>query len=601
MFALAMAAALLTAPPVEVSLTPDQPLPFAYVDEPLVLEVAAPEEGRATVQVEIDGEHGDPFTLAVGPLTLSEAGAHWTALPAVALERDRYRARFTVSVGNEVTRFEQTFCRIDRPAAGQPFPISAHVTGPVDDAMLLAVASIPGRAVRLSAGLPDLPAQVERARAHGLQVVVALPLARLEQPESLVERLSEQLGDGVLRWELEPGAASRSAAPVAAALARSKSRAPVALVASDVKSLEELLSTGAGTHASAVVLASGSPTVDALRELRDAAERAGYEGMELVSLHRPVRSNVTQPFAPSSRQVVTNLSLNAETTLDAGQILNGTDFGSGYVFLCGLAHRLRGAAYVGELDMDSGLRAHVLRSRVGWIVALWSDGGAQELELPLHGVSDLELTDGRNNPRPLPALDGERLTLQVDEEPVYLSGKGGTMLVDAARRRASAEARSLLESKDLQKVLPADLTKILSDLGKGNTGIDRRGFLALLALLPELEQQHHEGVLSTRVAIPAAAGLARLVRLLCIVEHERGEPFLEPLEEMLAQCGEFTAKYLIGSNGNANGYSRQNWLLAEVTRLMAEARQLAAEGRSVEADAVAAFAEARARSLEYAR
>ncbi|MDX9973886.1 MAG: hypothetical protein RBU21_12960 [FCB group bacterium] len=349
------------------------------------------------------------------------------------------------------------------------------------------------------------------------------------------------------------------------------------------------------------MLDHAAPEPDNLLALRDVAERAGYEGLLLVSLSRSVeRGTLIEQGQWLVKQIVQNLSAGAESTLNSELILNGQGFGDGYVNLCGMANRLRGMAYAGELDWSSSVRVQALRATDRWILVLWSKGGAQDISLRLPKAGDLTLTDVRNNPIQLPALANDTLTLRVGPEPIYLGGKGGTVFVDAARRAARQEAEALLELKDGAKRLPAEMNDILRTIAqKGAGAIDRRTFLTLMNLFPALEEARQKGKLPDALAVPASAGLARLVRNLCVLENERGEPFLEPLQEMLAKCSGYTSKSLTGASTQDNR-NRQDWLLGEVARLMAEAKQLEEAGQATEANAVAALAEGRARALEFA-
>lgn len=588
--------ALLAAPDVQVSITPDQPLPFAYVDEPLIVEVSSPTEKEAVVQVEIDGQDGPATVLDLGPVDLAESGAHWSVLEGVAPRRDRYRARFTMVVGGVTLREEQGFCRIDRPIPGYAFPLSAAVDDRARENLPLALAAVPGRAIRLEAGTANLEARVEQARDAGLQAVIGLPLARMAEPVAEAERLAGLLGDRVARWEIEGAETPAVAAAVADAVRRSQPRAALGLVVRDPGALARLLQAGTDKCATAIILDDDAPETGSLLALRAEAERAGCEGLMLVALSRGVERGTLDPGPWLVKQVLQNLSAGAESTVHSGHVLNGEGFGAGYVSLCGLAHRLKDAAYAGEIEPDDGVRAQVFRTADRWILALWAKGAPQRVALKLPQARELVLTDARNNPLDVPAPNGDLVTLEVAAEPIYLSGKGGTVLADAARRMALEEAQTLLTGRDA-KLLPAELAELLRRVVEQDNGsIDRRGFLTLVGLFQPLEAARRSGKLPAETVVPVTAGLARLLRHLSVVEHERGEPFLEPLQEMLAKCSDYTSKYLSGAP-NGNEHRREEWILTEVGRLMAEARQLEEAGRLTEADAVAALAEGRARAL----
>lgn len=589
--------ALLAAPDIRVKITPDQPLPFAYVDEPLIVEVSSPTEKEAVVRVEIDGRNGPAEVLDLGPVDLAESGAHWSALESVAQRRGEYRAKFTIAAGGITLQQAQNFCRIDRPVPGYTFPLSAAVNGSSHDNLALALSAMSGRSFRLEPGTPELAAKAEKARQAGLQVVIGLPLARLSEPVADAERLATELGDGVARWEIEGVEKPAAVAAVAEVIHRAQPRAGIGLVARDPAALARLFEAGAGKYAGTLVLDEQAPERDALLALRSEAERAGYEGMTLVALNRGIEPGMLDQSQWLLKQVLMSFAAGAESILDADLILNGKGFGGAYVALCGTAQRLRNASYAGELELHPGVRTEVLRTPERWVLVLWAKSDPQDLALRLPQARELELTDVRNNPLDLPPMAGDVLTMRVGLEPLFLSGKGGTLLADAARRMAVEEAKAILDDRDA-KQFPTELAELLQLVTEQGSGaIDRRGFLALVGVFQGLEEAYRAGKLPTEIAVPTSAGLARLLRHLCVVEHERGEPFLEPLQAMLEKCSEYTSKYLTGAP-NGEGYRRDDWILAEVTRLMAEAKQLQDAGRATEADAVAALAEGRARALQ---
>ncbi len=588
-------AMMLVGADVRVSLTPDQPLPFAYVDEPLILELVAETTAEAAVTMAIEGRHGSPVSIDLGPFHLDENEALWSPIETVAQLRDAYLARYIITLDGKPVQGEQWFCRIDRPIPGYSFPICANAKGVYAPGLLPAMNAIPGRSIRIPADLPDIETRVQEVQAAGLSVVVCVSLARLENPASHVERLAELLGDRVARWDIEPGDTPSAVAPVVEALRRGPSRAALGLVIPGAEGLDALVKAGLGNHAWTLVLAKEAPNEADLTGLRTSSERSGLEGLALVALNTGGDADMVD----SGRRILRNAAVGAETIVDVSEVYDGTRFGEDYVYLCGLAHRLQGATAVGELDLGTGVNASVLRNGSGWIVALWTEDAPRQVSLRLGNAGDLAFTDARNNPLPTPPRNGDTLVMRVEREPLFLSGNGGSLLADAARHMARREARFLLQPKDAEKVLPAEAVEMLKAFARDGGG-SRRSFLTLLSMFPRLEEQHHAGILSTDVAIPLLAGLGRLARHLCMVEQERGEPFLDPLQKTLADCAEYTSRYLTGSTGPSNGYTRQDWLLTEVTRLTADAKRLHSEGRTTEADAVAAFAEARAQSLPFA-
>jgi hypothetical protein len=171
------------------------------------------------------------------------------------------------------------------------------------------------------------------------------------------------------------------------------------------------------------------------------------------------------------------------------------------------------------------------------------------------------------------------------------------MMQLAALGEARAEADAFCRSEDVNKYVAKEAVEVVRRVVAADGG-KRADFLNLLQMFPYLETQWHAGPIPRSIAVPALARLARAARSLCVVEHERGEPFVEPLQSTLAACGQYQSRYLTGSAGPDDGHERPDWLLDEVSRLMGEAETLAGEGRSIEASAVGAVAEWRAQALE---
>ena len=108
MTAIAFFCALIAAPTLEISIAPDQPVPYVYTDDPVILQFKSSEDGKATGQVSITGDDGktgdrapnDPLR-AVAPLAAS-------ALPRRTVSSTCARRRRC-----EV-EYHLVYCRIDR-------------------------------------------------------------------------------------------------------------------------------------------------------------------------------------------------------------------------------------------------------------------------------------------------------------------------------------------------------------------------------------------------------------------------------------------------------------------------------------------------------
>lgn len=124
----------------------------------------------------------------------------------------------------------------------------------------------------------------------------------------------------------------------------------------------------------------------------------------------------------------------------------------------------------------------------------------------------------------------------------------------------------------------------------------RDAFFALIRQLPDLERKYHEGDLPAHVIVPVVARLTRIARIICALEQEADNAFLESLENTLTRCNEFLAEHLSKGSTAAKGH-RDQQLFDEVKRLMAESAEVNAGGRPIEAAGIAIIAEWRARAL----
>jgi hypothetical protein len=166
---------------------------------------------------------------------------------------------------------------------------------------------------------------------------------------------------------------------------------------------------------------------------------------------------------------------------------------------------------------------------------------------------------------------------------------------------ACKEAQTFLSWNPQGEHLPPELVPTLRRMaGPSANPVDRLDLFTLLRAFPSIEEQWHAGKTPRSIAVPAMARLARIIRHLCVMEQEAGDPFIELLQDTLGKCSDYQSAYLTGCGGGGTEQERGDWLLGEVSRLMENAEALARDERPIEAAAAAALAEWRARSLEFA-
>lgn len=592
---------LIAAPTIEVSLAPDQPVPYIFVGEPLILQIKSSDDVKATGHIEIVGEDEKSVVVALPEMALRANGTHWQSIDGAPAIKGRFVTHVKLDLAGSPFETHLVYCRIDRPAAGVSAPIAVRMNGP-DPSVSHALKGIPARRVVFMADAADLEALVKEADTQGLLVSIVIEPQKFPDPAA-VESLVATLNDHVESWIVEPnGAGVQAAEPLAAAIRRAGSRAPVAVSIGDDEDAATMFANGLGRIANQIVLRSDTPTRPLIAGLRHAARSAGYEGFA-VSTYCP--GGPTPPAAVSSdlvRQLILNEGAGVICAELAPALVFGeSGFSASYAQLSALAHVLNHATYAGELQFSPPVYAQVFRNGGSWILAVWNAEAPSEVTLPIGLASGLALADARNNALPVPATSEGALRLQVGREPKYVRGEGGSVLAHAARGMALKEAEAFGKNASFQRDLPKELTDIVKLIQSSRTGrIDRVNFFALLRMFPLLELQWHDGTLRRDVAVPAMAAVSGIVRHLCVLEQEANEPFIELLNETIARCGEYQSQYLTSTGGTTDTHERADWLLAEVGRLTAEAKTLAEAGRGIEAVGIASLAEWRARCLEIA-
>lgn len=598
---------------IAVEVAPDQPIPHVFADEPMVLEFRADEPLTATATVSLAREGGEPSEFILGPMRLRPGSAEWVQLEAPQLLLGEYNVEVTTSVAGTAFSHQASVSVIERPDPASAAPAVAELTTGNLNAVL-AAAGIPVRMARVATENADFEALMRACTRAGLvaSVVVsasaepvsgageaeASPDAQPPQFEARAEALARAFGSDVGQWELAGGNADALMRMVTA-IRRGGSRAPVLAVVESADAARELLQHGAGSFITGLAVALDAPDTDSLIAVRSAAEEQGYERLPIhyVGSMAGTEDNAVGAVHALLRTcaLTSNDPLIPETL-----VYRDGNLQPEYMYLSGMAHRLGRASYVGPLDTGkNGAEVLVFRTGSTWIAAVWPDS-SESLDLTIGDADNIRLTDGCNNPLPADAADG-KISLQLDRMPLYLSGTGGTVLARAARATAAVEARALLALMKGEQHPLAPYEATVTAIAKGDTdALDRLQFVGLLQGFPDIEKQWHSGAIARAEAVPAAAALARLVRVLCILEQEEGDEFVESLQNIIASSGEYQSVYLMGTGANGSEHERGDWLLEEVNRLVHEAELLRDAGRPIEAVGVASLAEARARALEFA-
>ena len=587
---------------VQMTLAPDQPLAYVYVDDPLIVELVSPEEASAQVRLRIQPvDRPDATEISLGDLQLPAKAPRWCAVKDAPLERGLYTVEATIEIRDTVQKKSARFCRVDRAAAHHATPFHVAAGDEYDTKFLLAVKSVGVTTVRLDAGREDYAARAKQASDLGLSVV-----AHVNQKSyaAVGAKLAGMNGKGPVpvRWDVEYGGDRAPFAGFVEAVVKSAGNAPVAVMVPDRAALEKYFSECAEAPVMQCVLAGKDfPAPSEVTAARTLALKHGREGWKVnVLAHGAAPEGVKGAQGAVKRSLELFAAGASSIGMDSRAVYADGELCDTAGYLNGMAVRLDAGEFAGMLPLAEGVTAPLFRREGQWLAAFWA-GADTELSIPLNGVVNPELTDALGNPAQHPELQDSKLAVKAGHAPLYLTGTGGVVPGKAAQRRAVETAGRMLADAELCAALPAPLKDLVKAIqGDVNGASSRARFLELVRYLPKIEEQWHAGQMPQQAAVPAMAETAALVRALCLVEDDRGEPFIEPMSDTIARCEELQSLYLTGSPAHADERLRGEWLLREVRRLVDEAEALERGGRRVEASAVATLAQWRAECLPMA-
>ena len=466
MNAAALLFAVLAAPTLDIAVAPDQPIPYVYADEPVILHIKSTEDAKATGSVTIGDDSGKSVAIELQPFALRSNGAYWQPLEGAPALLGRYTAHIALDAGGVKIEKDLVYCRIERPGDATRTPFRATVNTP-DRTTLNALRGIPIREITVPAATPDLAGVVSKAAAEGFDVAIALDAASIGDLPSLTQ-LAKQLGDAVGAWRIGlPEAGVEALDPIAAALHDAGSRGQLEVVLnSGLSNIDAYLAGGLARSAAKVFLPSGDRPQSDLMALRAAFENGGYEAFRLQTVFAAPKPDRTAPLPWSIVWDLLSAQCAGGTSpeIDVNALISDGSFEGPYTLLSAVAHRLNGYDYVDELPVAPRTRALVFRKGGDWLVALWSTGQPSGLPLPVGDATGLALTDANNNALPLPNVEGGAVKLPLTVAPVYVSGSGGPLLAAAARATARREAEAMSKSKSIQKNLPPEFVELLKPI-----------------------------------------------------------------------------------------------------------------------------------------
>lgn len=592
---------LISAANVDVTLAPDQPLPYVYVDDPLLVELRAAVDGSAEVNISVQASHQAAQTAApVIQTSLRARGAQWLAVEGVPAERGYYTLRARITLNGVDTEWSGHFCRIDRDAGETPLPVRLYGIGTGGTAAHAL------RAIQVKGGIFMLAQngaaeQMEAAAKAGFTVAARIDAGALKDAVARTAEWAPRFSGQAVRWVLDTQGDAALLDQLVKTIRSAGSNAPITVVVPASAMFRRYLEQGSGASIQGTVLERADQIPAQVEAIRALASLAGYEDWPIYVSLRTAQESLLETGDQASKQLLSALAAGAvEVALPSEAVLRG-ELREPAVCLSGLAHRYVAGRFRGRVDAGPHVEALLFRDGGRWLLALWSDNGAREALIDLSEAKDLKWTDALNNPLELPESGKDGLHLPVDERVRVLSGSGGVFLARAALAEAQILTKQFASNETFKSHLPGALMEIVGLFAQQAGGASSRpNFLAMIRSFPSLERDWHEGAVPEYVAALAIAQLARIARELCTVEQQSGLPFLDPLQDTLARCSEYQSLYLTSSAGTGATCERGDWILDETRRLVEEAQDLAEAERRIEAAAVASLAEWRSRSLEFA-
>jgi hypothetical protein len=586
---------------VQVTLAPDQPMPYVYIDDPLIVEFYSESETDidATLNLQ-ESTAGEQIEIELGRIHLHPESGYWYAIHDAPKNRGFYKTTITIKTAEDTITSESGFCRIDRPASLQRIPVYAYCSEPESVAAFPAIHSVGVNTFRCDMDNEQFAALASNVALFDSDLIVAMTLERARQFSEEDIALIQSQCDNVFRLDISLDSQELQNQDLTEVIRRIGCPAGISIVVANAASFEQQLLANPSLSAQhATLMTFDWPEPAEVEAIKNVAAQQGQEGWQVHVLCPVWQPRNTEENLRFIHKFFQYRAANASYIgLNANVLTNDTGVREMMSYLNGLALRFRNCVYVGTLPAEGAVQAPVFRDGSAWFAALWSEKEDQVIAVPVDGAVSLKLTDALGNDLPLPEIENGVLKIKTSLQPCYLTGNGGVTVGRAALQEVAVAAGNILNSKLLTSNLqPAILDMVRAIAAEPQGTGSRLRFLELLRVLPGLEEDWHTRKLPREIAVPAIRAIVKLARALCPVEEDRGERFLEPISDTIDRAGELQSLYLTGSAGTAQARKRGDWILGEVRRLIDEAETLEQGDRKIEAAAVATLAEWRAHCL----
>lgn len=587
---------------VEVTLAPDQPMPFVYCDDPLILEVYSEEEGQVSGTLSfLPSHHDKKIEVALKPFYVHAKTGYWYAVQDAPQERGYFTVEINLTCGDTPYQKALRYCRIDRPASLRSIPVYAHCGGGRDTCSLASVRSVGIETIHFAAGNEYLEALSEETVRLGLHIVLSLAPDDLRRVPDYLKPVIDARCEHILRFETGCGGIEAECGALMESFRTTVCPASMSVVVKDANDFARIMGQAPRMPARHVSLVSDRwPNPAEVQRIRYIAAQYGLEGTQ-IHVSCPgwypradeQACSFLYHFFQHRAAGASDLGLNAALVAD--------DMGVQEImaYLNGLALQFSGQSFVGGHLADGSAKTLLFRKDAHWMAVIWSDKKGDTAGLSVDGAINLALSDALGNPIKLAEPGQGGLLIDCGPIPVYLTGTGGALLGRAAVNRLQEQTEYFLSQTELRGSLSQEVIEMIQKIGaEPSSSASRLRFLELLRMLPWLEEQWHTRQLPKHVAVPTIMLISDMAKSMALIEEDRGELFLEPITDTLGRTEEFQSLYLTGSAGSAKARERGDWILGEVRRLVEESESLEKSGRKIEAAAIAALAEARGQCLK---
>jgi len=583
--------------PFEVTLTPDQVLPITYTNEPLIISVSGPPNTPFDMLITIVKPDGETLTqLQPNKPATYLNGKYWVTVPDLPANRGYFISTISIRYKNETHNWEIPFCRIDRNTDKVMVPPFA-LHNP--DGAGLYLAQMQGiKEVSFDSNFSDLLEQVKKAVSFGYRVTIVFDVDKNNSPTDIFEDLNNKIGGLVSVWEIAGNYTPEQLRHFFGQVKKTKGIAIFRISISNIETLPKILCSVPEEIINEISWCGHSFTTEDLKQLRDTIILHRGEGTPF-SLRFDTENISSNPIE-LIQQIWIAKYVGARTiTLPYSALVKDGNISQLFSFLCGTTRVWsEGIEPLGWYNHSETSHAFVFHAVPHWIMVFWGTG---PLNLSGEGLATTQFFDSYGNPSTLPQVNENSLVLDEKPSPQYLIGNAYEVLYATAvnELKTLAEEMNTNEFSSLRNPVISEALKTISQDPKNNQ--NRVHVLNLFRELPRLEEQKsdtYEAQAQKRLFI---AKLSDFLRCVCITEQYRGEPFREPLLDIIARSEERLTEYLTGSSASSEKDYRANWILEEVHQLIDRAGKITSNGKRIEAVGLAYLAESRAQSLEFLR